>query len=298
MLSMTGLVAALLPAAQAWRADLAAATREETRSTIGSVRQSRARNVLVVTQIALALPLLVGGGLLARTFTTLNASEPRLRRRQRPQHASRNPAIEIPERCGGRRGGRSNSAIAPPAVPGVVSAGMVNRLPLAGGTQMFDPRFRRAAAAASRSRDRRRACRHARTTSRRCAFRLSKAAISTSAIRRRRTAGRHHRRARRQADVAGRERHRQALPFLACASPRDRSRRGSKSSASSGTSSTTASTSILARRCTGPIGRRAQDRMALVVRADRNAAALTASVVAGHARRRSRPAGLRRADDG
>ena len=57
ILTITGLIAALLPASQAWRSDLTAASREDNRATAGSVRQTRARNVLVVTQIALALPL-------------------------------------------------------------------------------------------------------------------------------------------------------------------------------------------------------------------------------------------------
>ena len=40
------------------------------------MRQSRARSALVVVQIALALPLLVGGVLLTRTFAALNAQSP------------------------------------------------------------------------------------------------------------------------------------------------------------------------------------------------------------------------------
>ena len=77
VLSLTGLIATRCCRRRtAWSADLTGATREETRSTTGSVRQSRARSALVVVQIALALPLLVGGVLLTRTFAALNAQSP------------------------------------------------------------------------------------------------------------------------------------------------------------------------------------------------------------------------------
>ena len=135
VLSLTGLIAGLLPAIHAWKMDLNGATREESRSTAGSMRQSRTRNALVIVQIALALPLLVGGVLLARSFERLNA--------QRPGFESGNVLslhLAIP-----RSKYRSDAAIAQllnridervAALPGVVSAGMVNRLPLAGGTSM------------------------------------------------------------------------------------------------------------------------------------------------------------------
>jgi putative ABC transport system permease protein len=135
ILSVTGLIAALLPALQVWNANVTAATREESRSATVSPRQARARNVLVVTQIALAVPLLVAGVLLTRTFTALNA--------QSPGFESANALtahLAIP-----RSKYRGDAAIAAvvdriiervAAIPGVTSAGMVNRLPLAGGTSM------------------------------------------------------------------------------------------------------------------------------------------------------------------
>ncbi|HYE87589.1 MAG TPA: ABC transporter permease [Vicinamibacterales bacterium] len=135
MLSVTGLIAALLPAAQAWSADLTSATREETRSTTGSVRQSRVRNALVVVQIALALPLLVGGVLLTRTFVALNAQSPGF---ERDNILTAHLAVP-------RSKYRSDAAIAQveerilervAQIPGVTAAGMVNRLPFAGGMSM------------------------------------------------------------------------------------------------------------------------------------------------------------------
>ena len=101
VLSLTGLVAALLPAAQAWRADLAAATREDTRSTIGSARLSRAR-----TSARRRANRAGASAARRRRVTDSNLyaderREPWLQRRQRAQHAPRNSAIEVPERRGG-----------------------------------------------------------------------------------------------------------------------------------------------------------------------------------------------------
>jgi putative ABC transport system permease protein len=135
VLSLTGLVATVLPAAQAWSADLATATRTETRSTTGSLRQGRARSVLVIVQIALALPLLVGGILLTRTFAAVNAESPGFERENilsahlaipRSKYRSDAAIVEVSERI--------LESVA--RIPGVISAGMVNRLPLAGGTSM------------------------------------------------------------------------------------------------------------------------------------------------------------------
>jgi putative ABC transport system permease protein len=135
VLAVTGLIASVLPAAHAWSADLTGATREETRATTGSLRQSRARSVLVVVQIAVALPLLVGGVLLTRTFAALNAESPGFERDNiltahlavpRSKYRSDAALLQVEERIleSVRR------------IPGVTSVGMVNRLPLAGGASM------------------------------------------------------------------------------------------------------------------------------------------------------------------
>jgi predicted permease len=135
VLSVTGLIATLLPAAQAWSTDLIGATREETRSTTGSVRQSRARNALVVIQIALALPLLVGGVLLSRTFAALNAQSPGFERENiltahlafaRSKYRDDKAISQVEDRI--------LESVA--RIPGVTASGMVNRLPLAGGSSM------------------------------------------------------------------------------------------------------------------------------------------------------------------
>ena len=134
ILVITGVIAALLPAIQAWHSDLTSATRDCARTT-GDPRHARARSVLVMTQIALALPLLTGSVLLARTFATITAIDPGFN----PDRAL-SVHLAIPRSKYG-----SDSQIAQvltrfmervSAVPGVVAVGAVNRLPLGGGVQM------------------------------------------------------------------------------------------------------------------------------------------------------------------
>ncbi|HVG21091.1 MAG TPA: ABC transporter permease [Blastocatellia bacterium] len=66
---VTGVVFGLVPAMQASKIDLSEAMKDGGRTTSG--RRMRLRNSLVVVEIALALVLLVGAGLLARTFMKL-----------------------------------------------------------------------------------------------------------------------------------------------------------------------------------------------------------------------------------
>jgi predicted permease len=68
---LTGVLSGFLPAWRAARADVQDVLKESSRSATGSARQGRARNVLVVGEIALSLVLLVGAGLLIRTYANL-----------------------------------------------------------------------------------------------------------------------------------------------------------------------------------------------------------------------------------
>ena len=67
---ITGLVFGLAPAVQAWRADVNAALKEEGRGDTGGHR-NRLRHLLVVSEVALALVLLIGAGLLIKSFSRL-----------------------------------------------------------------------------------------------------------------------------------------------------------------------------------------------------------------------------------
>jgi putative ABC transport system permease protein len=68
---VTILIFGLLPAFQAARTDLRDSINEGGLAGLGSRRQGRVRRLLVVTEVALALVLLVGSGLMFRTFIKL-----------------------------------------------------------------------------------------------------------------------------------------------------------------------------------------------------------------------------------
>jgi putative ABC transport system permease protein len=73
---LTGIIFGFVPALQASRPDLNETLKESGRSTTGSTGHRRVRSLLVVSEIALSLMLLVGAGLLMRSFVKLQAVNP------------------------------------------------------------------------------------------------------------------------------------------------------------------------------------------------------------------------------
>lgn len=73
-----GVIFGLVPAFQSTGRDLQAGLREGGRSGGAGVRSQGLRNAPVITEFALALVLLIGAGLLMRTFFALNATDPGL----------------------------------------------------------------------------------------------------------------------------------------------------------------------------------------------------------------------------
>jgi putative ABC transport system permease protein len=71
---LTGLVFGLAPALQASRADVQETLKETARSTTGG--RHRLRQVLVISEVALTLVLLIGAGLLMRSFYRLQQVNP------------------------------------------------------------------------------------------------------------------------------------------------------------------------------------------------------------------------------
>jgi len=74
--ALTGLLSGLVPALHASKSDLNLALREAGAGARASAAGSRARSALVVAEIALALTLLVGAGLLMRSFVRLQRVDP------------------------------------------------------------------------------------------------------------------------------------------------------------------------------------------------------------------------------
>jgi putative ABC transport system permease protein len=73
---VTGVVFGLAPALQASRPDLNEALKETGRSSTGSSSTSRFRSALVVMEVAVAMVLVIGAGLLVRTFRAIQSVDP------------------------------------------------------------------------------------------------------------------------------------------------------------------------------------------------------------------------------
>jgi putative ABC transport system permease protein len=73
---ITGIVFGLVPALEATRFDLQGVLKEGGKNIGGSAGSHRLRNLFVVTQVALALVLLVGAGLLVKSFNRLQSVDP------------------------------------------------------------------------------------------------------------------------------------------------------------------------------------------------------------------------------
>jgi putative ABC transport system permease protein len=73
---VTGVVFGLLPALEAARFDPNEALKESGRGTTGGPRGRRLRSAFVVAQVALALVLLVGAGLMIKSFSRLQSVDP------------------------------------------------------------------------------------------------------------------------------------------------------------------------------------------------------------------------------
>ena len=73
---LTGIIFGLAPALEATRFDLQDALKEGGKNVGGNARTAYLRNAFVVTQVALALVLLVGAGLLVKSLSRLQSVDP------------------------------------------------------------------------------------------------------------------------------------------------------------------------------------------------------------------------------
>ncbi|HJQ25172.1 MAG TPA: ABC transporter permease [Blastocatellia bacterium] len=128
---LTGIIFGLVPAFEATRFNLQESLKEGGKNVGGTARSHRLRNAFVVAEIALALVLLVGAGLLVRSFARLQAVDPGFNARH-----LLTMRINLPMRKYDNDSKRINffrQAIAGiKALPGVEDAGAVNWLPFAG----------------------------------------------------------------------------------------------------------------------------------------------------------------------
>jgi putative ABC transport system permease protein len=127
---LTGILFGLVPALQASRADLHGAMREGARGT-GGRASGRARAVLVVSQVAMALVLLVGAGLFIRSFLALQGVEAGFKSDGVLTARLALPTERYTEPV--KRSAAIRDFLARvQGVPGVESAGIANMLPLTG----------------------------------------------------------------------------------------------------------------------------------------------------------------------
>ncbi|HLJ79796.1 MAG TPA: ABC transporter permease [Acidobacteriaceae bacterium] len=135
---LTGVLFGLFPAIAASRPNLAAALNESSGRSGMSYRQGKVRSLLVVSEVALALVLVIGAALLIRTFYNLEAVK--------PGFGTHNILTMTMSMSGSRfqksapvaqviRSGRERLM----AIPGVEDAAVTNALPMEGGFGMvFD----------------------------------------------------------------------------------------------------------------------------------------------------------------
>jgi putative ABC transport system permease protein len=129
---VTGILFGLIPALGASKPDLSSSMKESSRGSGSSLRHNKMRSLLVVSEVSLALVLLVGASLLIRTFIALRAVDPGFNAHNvlTMEMALNGPRFEKTAGVAQvMRDGRQRLL----ATPGVVTAAATNALPLVGG---------------------------------------------------------------------------------------------------------------------------------------------------------------------
>ncbi len=126
------LLAGLVPALQMSRPDVAGTLRDGTRAGAGTAGSHRTRNALVVAEVAIAVLLLIGAGLLLRSFVRLVSVDPGFRPRGiLAFELGLSRALYKPDQ---RYPFYRSVVEGVQALPGVASAAMISELPM-GGTE-------------------------------------------------------------------------------------------------------------------------------------------------------------------
>lgn len=127
----TGIIFGLAPGLASSRRELTEALKEGGRSSTVGTRRNRLRNGLVIAEVALALVLLSGAGLLIKSFTRLQNVNPGFNPRNALTFEVSLPKIQYPDDASiVRFNTEAQRRIA--ALPGVQAAGFSTILPLAG----------------------------------------------------------------------------------------------------------------------------------------------------------------------
>jgi putative ABC transport system permease protein len=134
--TLIGIAVGLAPAIQAARSDLRSGLQEGGRSAVRSSHVTR--RMLVVAEVALALVLLVGAGLLLRSIEGLFSISPGF---DSSHLITMQVQVATPRRISGDSGfsrffGQVVDAVE--RVPGVTAAGFTSELPLGGGDSKYD----------------------------------------------------------------------------------------------------------------------------------------------------------------
>lgn len=129
--AVSGLLFGMLPAITVVRPNLNEVLRIAGRNSMASVQTRRTRAVLVVAEIALSIALLIGAGVMIRSFAQLQSVNPGFR----PQHVL-TMELALPEsRYQGLRVGKFYERLLAAVQPlaGVRSAAVARNVPLSGG---------------------------------------------------------------------------------------------------------------------------------------------------------------------
>ena len=129
---LTGILFGLIPALGASKPDLSSSMKESSRGSGSSLRHNKMRSLLVISEVSLALVLLVGASLLIRTFVALRAVDPGFNSHNvwTCEMALNGPSFE--KTAGVARVVRAGRERLN-AVPGVITAAATNSMPLVGG---------------------------------------------------------------------------------------------------------------------------------------------------------------------
>jgi putative ABC transport system permease protein len=128
----TGLLFGLVPALQVSRPDMNEALKEGSRSASGSIRRNKTRSLFVVSQVAICLVLLIGAGLMIKSFGKLVGVSPGFN----PENVlAMNISISGSRYAGSEQvvGFYQRALEQLSSLPGVQSAAAITGVPMAGG---------------------------------------------------------------------------------------------------------------------------------------------------------------------